>query len=226
MPFDFADIDRDGQLDVLNYQYGVPLGYLGNGAFHYELKQLGAQSALYAGFSQSIALFAGDRNGDDAPDLLIVIGSSLGADSFVLVNNGKGEFMAPGPATRDDPAIGGLGIGDLTGDGIADVVAATHQKEFGELRLTASVSPTMFASAAQIATDTEGVRLADLDDDGTLDILTRLSGRLVAVIGRDGTFEQRDLNLRLPADVLDLVVDPGIGADQARLFVSQRICDP
>jgi hypothetical protein len=226
MPFAFVDIDRDGQLDLLNYQNGVPLGYLGDGAFNYELAQLGAKTELYAEFRQPLALFAADRNGDDAPDLVAVIGSSLGADSFVLLNNGKGEFMAPGPAMRDDPAIGGLAIGDVTGDGIADVVASTHQKEFGELRLTASVSPTTFASAVQIATDAEGVRLADIDKDGRLDIVTQISGRPVALIGRNGTFERRDLNLQLPAETLDFVIDPGNGADQVRVFVSQRICDP
>jgi len=226
MPFAFTDIDRDGQLDLLTYQYGVPLGYFGDGAFNFERKQLGTQSALYAGFRQPLALFAGDRNGDDAPDLIVVIGSSLGSDSFVLLNDGTGEFMVPGPAMRDDPAIGGLVIGDVTGDGIADVVGATHQQEFGELRLTASVSAMMFANAVQIATDTDGVRLADVDADGRLDIVTQTRGRLVALLSRDGTFERRDLNVRLPADTLDLAIDPGNGTDHARLFVSQRICDP
>ncbi|HET6331891.1 MAG TPA: hypothetical protein VFG30_01695, partial [Polyangiales bacterium] len=135
-------------------------------------------------------------------------------------------FIAPGPAMRDDPAIGGLVIGDVTGDGIADVVGATHQQEFGELRLTASVSAMMFANAVQIATDTDGVRLADVDADGRLDIVTQTRGRLVALLSRDGTFERRDLNVRLPADTLDLAIDPGNGTDHARLFVSQRICDP
>ncbi len=92
--------------------------------------------------------------------------------------------------------------------------------------MTASVSATMFASAVQIATDSDGVRLADVDEDGRLDIVSQTSGRLVALLSRDGMFERRDLNVRLPADTVDFAVDPGNGADQARLFVSQRICDP
>lgn len=225
-PFAFSDINGDGHPDLLSYEYGIPLGYLGDGAFNFARKELGVKAELYAGFRVPLALFAGDRDGDAAPDLLAVIGSSQGSDSMVLLNNGNGELAAPGPAMRDDPAIGGLVIGDVTGDGIADVIAATHQQAYGEIRLTESTSATTFATAVSIGMNTDGVRLADVDDDGTLDVVTQSRGRLVALIRRDGSFERRDLNVVLPADTLDVAIDPGNGADRPRVFVSQRVCEP
>jgi hypothetical protein len=84
----------------------------------------------------------------------------------------------------------------------------------------------MFASSVQIASDPVGVRLADVDEDGRLDIVTTIERRAIAVTGRDRVFETRDLHLPLPSDTLDFALDPGDGSKPARLFVSQRICGP
>jgi hypothetical protein len=225
-PMSFSDVDRDGKVDLLTYAKGQVVGYLNQGAFAFTRNALSETSKTYDERSSgTIGLLAADRDGDKVPDLVAMMGDGLGFASFALMNDGHGMFLPPGPEMRDEPAQGGFVLGDVTGDGLADVVAISVRTPPPKLRLVASIDAITFAAPVVIADDAKGVQLADIDEDGQLDLLTSRNGQLIGVVSIKGSFEERALGGMLPDDNLGFAADPGLDAGPARVFVAQRRCD-
>jgi len=234
MPYVFGDVDGDADLDVVTFESGAPVAYVNDGAFGFERTMLGAETAEYKD-SIVTALAYGDRNGDSASDLLVVAGVALEASAFVLLGDGSGKLLPPGRATKDEsplvphgPTGTGIGIADVTGDGIADVVQQDAQSAMLPiLRLLASTDPSSLAPAVEM--NGLGFEFADIDEDGKLDIITTVSDRLLALLARgNGAFEMRDLGIdvAMPA-VRDFVADPGEGDMPARLHILYNLpCEP
>lgn len=224
MPFSTADLDHDGKLDLVTYLNGVPVGYMNAGGFTFSPKDLGTKAEAYADNAAPIAVLAADRNADGAADLVVVLGSVLGSDAIVLLNDGHGQFLAPGAAAHDEPAQLGLAFGDLTGDGRLDVIvnsATTGPK----LHLLASTDASTFAAPVTIGSDASGVQVADLDQDGQLDLIATSERRFTGVYSSGGHFSQRDLDLTLPSGMLDFVTTAG-ATGPAMLYIAQKVCAP
>ena len=116
--------------------------------------------------------------------------------------------MHHAPAAEFDSTPSPIDLGDVTGDKLSDVVAQGFVDKKPTLRLTASTGASTFAATTSIEPASLGVKLGDLDGDGTLDIMTAIDGHLVAQMARDGGFEQRDLGVSLTNNVLDFAVPP------------------
>ncbi|MCW3004238.1 MAG: repeat-containing protein [Conexibacter sp.] len=134
-----------------------------------------------AGVTDPRSLVAADLDGDGRRDL--IAGDRNGDDGRVTVlrNTGDGTFAVPLGGPYDSgvtgTGVGSVAVGDLTGDGHPDVLAAleTGAGAGDQLVLLAGDGTgRLTAPGAPILTRTEvsGVALADLDADGSLDALT------------------------------------------------------
>jgi hypothetical protein len=153
--------------------------------------------------------------------------SPLENTTFVLLGQRAGKFAAANPGTTGkSPLVPygpdgiGIGIADVTGDGLADVLMQDPgAPSDGIMRLHQSVSPTELAPAVELSG--LGFAFADIDADGATDIMTTRSQRMVALLSRpSGEFETRDLGIDTSShEMLGFVVDPGQDAAAPVLHV-------
>ncbi|MEM7396740.1 MAG: VCBS repeat-containing protein, partial [Verrucomicrobiota bacterium] len=164
-----ADIDDDGDLDVvkaLNAGTNCWMPNLGNGAF-------GMETILSTGMWNSVALAAGDLNGDDEVDLVV---ANAGAPSKVYLNQGGGMFgladLAP-----DDFNARAVTLGDVDNDGDLDVVIGNHGTTN---RIYFNQGDGTFDAGNDVgvsANSTLSVALFDINGDGDLDLLEGNDGQ-------------------------------------------------
>jgi hypothetical protein len=170
-----GDLSGDGRPDVLARERGTGRLWLypgdGRGSF-------GARALIGTGWQTMDAVVGvGDVTGDDIPD---VVARDVSAGRLWLYpGTGRGRL---GP--RRQVGIGWhmmdliLGTGDLTGDGIADMVA--REKANGRLWLYAGNGAGRWAPRRQVGTGWLSMdavtAVADLTRDGIPDLVTRQRG--------------------------------------------------
>lgn len=228
-PFALMDIDRDGHLDVVGFWKNELIGFFGDGAFGFRRELLDTADAELASWG-ALLLRVEDRNEDEVADLLVVMGRGSSDTTFrilVFLRDPSGAFMHHAPPGEFESSPSPIDVGDVTGDGLSDVVAQGFRETPPILRLTASADDITFAPTTSIEPASRGLELGDVDADGTLDVLTNIDDRLVAQLARSGEFERRDLGLALSSNLLDFVVRPSEDPRPASLQVLYSVsCDP
>ncbi len=201
---------------------------------------VGAQSATFARTDYPLLgnnHVVGDFNGDGNPDLAGAGGNSAG----VMLGNGDGTFRAKvqyaaGGQTQD------LAAGDFNGDGKLDLVITINDPEIG-LSLLAGNGDGTFGAPANLPNttrlDSPAVAVADLDNDGALDVVVGHSigcytapcetGWTISLLfgNGDGTF-QPSREVVVGTGMSEIVVgdfnrdgfkDLGIAGDSSRVYL-------
>jgi hypothetical protein len=155
-----TDFNRDGNLDLaVTVQTGFVV-LLGNGKGSFQSQTISTPSTVSF-------LACGDLNQDGRPDVAL---SSTNATQVYLYFSKSGGGFSP-PATIDLPGGKALAIGDVNGDGIADLVSAAGYIAFGKGGST--FKPPFFYPV--ISYDPTTVVLADLRNNGRIDIVANFS---------------------------------------------------
>ncbi|MFZ4646719.1 MAG: FG-GAP-like repeat-containing protein, partial [Gemmataceae bacterium] len=162
-----ADINGDGRGDVVVAPGGVVLNpqvrvFSGNG---YQL--LKSMPAFTPGYKGAVSLAVGDVDGDGKADIVCAPGS--GGSAAISVFSGVSGLALASFADIKTPVGGAtVAVGDLTGDGKAEIVLAAFS---GPSRVTVydGASRTVLSSFQAFGTATSGARVTfgtDLNQDG------------------------------------------------------------
>ncbi len=206
----FADVDRDGDLDVIvaNGRHWPQANqvFINNGAPEdpahivsgggYGRFTLGYP--LGAEWTTSYAVPAGDLDGDG--DLDVVVGNDR-AHNLIYMNDGSGRFSYAGRLADEADLTRDIQLADLNGDGWLDVAVANRRAE--NVIYLNDGRGGFGARKAFGTSDDSTIKLAlgDLDEDGDLDLV---------LANRDGNANMVYLN------------DGQAGFDEARPFGSGR----
>jgi len=191
-----ADVTDDGKIDIVtaNGESDNVSVLAGDGAGGF------AAALNFDSGTAPNALAVGDVTGDGKAD--IVTANSASLDVSVLAANGIGGFAAPvSYSVGADAEPFAVAVGDVTGDGNADIVTAnagTDGSEFPPPELPGSVSIFVsdgsgsFAAAEQRSAGAgdgraHSVAIGDITGDGVADIVvSRPIANTVAILAGDG----------------------------------------
>ena len=133
-------------------------------------------------FPNSVVI--GDVNGDGKPDLVVVNGSTTGADAGnvgVLLGNGDGTFQPVALYPRGGYGAGSVALADVNGDGKPDVVVANCSTSSigcahsdGDVAVLLGKGDGTFPTAVSFGsggTTPFGVAVGDVNGDGRPDIV-------------------------------------------------------
>ncbi|MEM7202095.1 MAG: VCBS repeat-containing protein [Planctomycetota bacterium] len=183
----FADVDRDGDQDLLlaNLLQQDRLYFNdGRGGF------ADGTAMRLAPFNHTSAAVAPvDVDGDGDQDLMFAVGTVFGpllAPNRLVINDGRGTFT-DASSTRLPPLSASstdVAIGDVDGDGDPDMVIA-NKRQFGSrgqdhLHLNDGTGVFTDATGARLPVDNQeslAVVLTDVDADGDLDLAIGNDGR-------------------------------------------------
>ena len=169
-----GDLDNDGDLDLVTTGalYGCRI-FLNNGAGRYSFK-----NGVIAGQTPSgVALADVDQDGD----LDLLVGDADNATVAVCINDGTGDFIGSVTGAQNAP-VGlrpvSVAAGDVDGDGDLDFVTANAGGNSATVRFNNGILPLLYTAATTVAMGTgpTAVALADIDNDGDLDLLTTNEG--------------------------------------------------
>jgi hypothetical protein len=171
-----------------------------------EATQEAGLTDLALGFGFAVRAF--DFDGDGHPDLYVANDSD---PNYLYRNDGKGHFKEVGVPSFSAFDINGaaqasmgVAVGDVNGDGVADLFVTNFSEDFSTLykglggAFFEDVSRATGVGPITYRPLSWGTAMADLDDDGDLDLVVA-DGHIYPQIDRHpqliGTFRQRNLLL-------------------------------
>ena len=197
-----GDVDGDGQVDLLIFeQKGLQAGVIhvlvGQGPGVYAEQAAPVQTGAFIYY-----LELADLDADGHLDLVVLEASFLfETPVFTFLGHGDGSFTPAAEISSGEATWYGLATGDVTGDGLVDLVSGpAFETAPGERRLETrpGLGDGDFGDPITTLIDlpvAQYPRLDDLDGDGLLDVVVSSAevGRLIVARGAgDGTFIEHD----------------------------------
>jgi hypothetical protein len=232
-----GDFNKDGKQDIATLEYDGTLNILLNdGAGGLQLPlAYGAATAAANFFSVASAQVA-DVNNDGYPD---VVALDVGGNQFlVYLNQGDGTFAEPlVVASPADGSAGAMAVGDVNHDGNLDVVVISYNSiDYTDSEVTVqtflgsgdgafanpSAALTTIANVPALTEiESNGLALADVNHDGSLDLVTVLENLTSQTTGqivvRVALGNDRGAFAGFPSSVPVIVVD---ASASYRLFLT------
>lgn len=182
-----ADFDRDGVLDIISTGFGsgTAASFASGAATPSGPSTPGSNSAFVG--QNPMHVVSADLNGDGFLDFGTA--DSTSQSISVVFGNGDGTFKA----RQSYQSIGNvqyLQFGDVTGDGVLDLVAS--HASGGVAVLTGNANGTFKAAVSYAAGQSESLVLKDVNGDNQLDLLTldKSTNKLNVSIGNgNGSFK-------------------------------------
>lgn len=208
----FIDVDQDSDLDVVvAVEGGANRLYLNDGQGRLTWRE----GALGTEGHDTEHVLSADFNRDGFPDAVFVAEDDM-AHSYFLGGAG-GQFVDASDRLPARSEGNGLAVGDVDGDGLPDVVVGNSagsrggQRRSGQnfLWLNDPARPGYFVDATAgnlpaVEDDTQDITLADLDDDGDLDMVVANETPPSRLLLNDGagrfTEHPERLDLRVPLE--------------------------
>jgi len=200
----WLDYDRDGNIDLYTGDQGGPeirnnlYRNTGDGTFTDVTVEAGLDVQLHPqGGGSNGGMAAGDFNDDGWPDLYMGV---YDAPNRLFLNNGQGGFQdATTSEIADEGEAFGVAVGDIDNNGTLEIFQAAGGGIEGVFRslmllnrgegVFLDVTEGVGLSALGAA-QTLGSGLADIDNDGDLDLLVAYP-HILFVNNGDGTFTDR-----------------------------------
>jgi hypothetical protein len=185
-----GDFNSDGRMDVV----GINWGGSGDGVDVFLQTAAGTLAppvtyhAVHGGYDE---VDVGDVNGDGRTDIVIMSGQGYAEPNLqILLQRPDGTMGAPTPYRVPLDSTGyaqlthGVGIGDINGDALQDVVVSygtSSDAMIGRFLQNAQGTLNPVLSSTTWNGTAEPVVLADVDGDGRKDVITVHSGAKVGV---------------------------------------------
>jgi hypothetical protein len=184
---DFADVDNDGDLDLVSNSFG------GSSGIHVYLNQMDAtwvQSFGFIGGNSNDDIVFGDVNSDGNADFAVAhqYGTAYlgnGSGGFTLAH---GNLPAPGIAGHYGPDLG-----DIDNDGLQDVSFVSSNGGVAVWRYVSGTTWAQASSGLPASGTYEHSQLCDMDVDGRMDVVAAGEGTITVWKGNGaGTWTEAD----------------------------------
>jgi hypothetical protein len=169
MPTDFDSYDLmtgfvngDDAPDLVGAAGGPVWTMLNDGTGHFA-PQVYDFSATLSGIELALGQFDGDGNLD------VAVVDASGGHVYVGLGHGNGHFTAGTPIGPIGPQTNWVEAGDVTGDGVTDLVGDLDSNSAAVL---VGDGTGAFPKQTSWVTGSEGLTVADLDGTGPLDLVT------------------------------------------------------
>lgn len=172
-----ADLDGDGDVDLLAYSQTCPQLLRNDGTGHFDLRRPIALDRYFDRFA------SGDTNGDGAAEFVTAVGDRIS----LSLSDGQGDWshtvQTPVPRYHHTQAIG-----DVDGDGLADFGSRAASTAEWQVSRGLGNGQAIGLSRIPLPPTTTALDFLDIDGDGDLDAFGRAAQAYEVVIClNDGT---------------------------------------